>query len=77
MSSFPENMQTWYNVLGYSIDLYFHDCKLTMDTDENGHSDRSIDYKIKRQKAREQEIGCKFIRIDPDKESFDNFRAIN
>ena len=48
-----------------------------MDTDENGHSDRNIDYKIKRQKAREQEIGCKFIRIDPDKEGFDNFRAIN
>ena len=25
----------------------------------------------------EQELGCKFIRIDPDKEEFDVFRAIN
>ena len=25
----------------------------------------------------EQELGCKFIRIDPDKEEFDIFRAIN
>ena len=27
--------------------------------------------------ATEQELGCKFIRIDPDKEDYDNFRAIN
>ena len=25
----------------------------------------------------EQELGCKFIRIDPDEEEFDIFRAIN
>ena len=31
----------------------------------------------KRQKAIEQEPGCTFIRIDPDKEEFDIFRAIN
>ena len=30
-------------------------------------SDRNIDYKIKGQKAIEQEIGCKFALIDPDK----------
>ena len=33
-------------------------------------SDRNIDYKIKGQKAIEQEIGCKFALIDPDKEEF-------
>ena len=32
---------------------------------------------IKRQKAIEQEIGCKFIRIDPDKEEFDIFKTAN
>ena len=37
---------------------------------------RNVDYKIKRQKAIEQELGCKFIRIDPDKEDFDIFRTI-
>ena len=52
MSSFEgENMQTQYNVLSYTIDLYFHDYKRTMEIYENGHSDRNIDYEIKKQKA--------------------------
>ena len=33
--------------------------------------------KKKIQKAIEQELGCKFIRIDPDTKDFDAFRAIN
>ena len=33
--------------------------------------------KKKIQKAIEQELGCKFIRIDPDTKDFDVFRAIN
>ena len=78
MSSFEgENMQTQYNVLSYIIDLFFHDYKLANEIDENGRSDRNIDYEIKRQKAIEQKLGCKFIRIDPDKENFDIFRTIN
>ena len=32
---------------------------------------------MKIQKEVEQELGCKFIRIDPDKEDFDIFRTIN
>ena len=77
MSSFEgEKMQTQYNVLGYRIHLYFHDYKLAIETNENGHSDRNIDYEIKRKKPIEQEIGCKFIRINPGKEDFDIFRAI-
>ena len=32
---------------------------------------------MKRQKAVEQELGCKFIRIDRDKEGFNIFRTIN
>ena len=52
MSSFEgENMQTQYNVLGYKIDLCFHDYKLAIEIDENRHSERNIDYKIKGQKA--------------------------
>ena len=48
MSSFEgENMQTQYNVLSYRIDLYFHDYKLAIEIDENGHSG-GIDYEIKR-----------------------------
>ena len=37
MSSFEgENMQGQYNVLGYKIDLYFHDNKLATEIDQNG-----------------------------------------
>ena len=68
---------TQYNVLSYSIDLYFHDCKLAIEIDENGQSNRSIDYEIKRQKAIAQELGCKFIRINPDKEDFDIFKTVS
>ena len=60
-------------IIGYRIDLYFHDYKLTIKVDENGHSDRNIDYEIKRKKAIEQELGCTFIKIDPHTEEFDIF----
>ena len=50
--------------------------KLT-EIDENGDSYRNLGYETKRQKAMEQDLGCKFIRIDPDKEDFDIFRYIN
>ena len=57
--------------------MFLNDYKLAKKINENGFSDRSIDYEIKRQKAIEQELCCKFIRIDPDKEGSDIFRAIN
>ena len=55
------NMKIQYNVLSFRIDLYFHDYRLAIEINENGHSDRNIDYEIKRQKAIERERGCKFI----------------
>ena len=77
MGSFEgENIQIQYNVLSYRIDLHFQDYKLAIEIDENGHSHRNIDYEIKRQEAIEQELGCKFIRIDPGKEDFDIFKAV-
>ena len=45
--------------------------------DENGHSNRNISFEIKRQKTIEQELYCKFVRIDPDKKDFDIYSAIN
>ena len=45
-----ENIQIQF-VLGYRIDLYFHDFKLTMEIDENRLSDRNVDYEIKRKMA--------------------------
>ena len=70
-------MQTQYNALSHRIDLYFHDYKLAIEINENGHSHRIIDYEIKRQKVLKQELDCNIISIDPDKEDFDVFRTIN
>ena len=72
-----EKMQTQYSVLGYRIDLYFHDYKLAVEVDEKGHRDRIIDQEVRRQKALEKELGCEFIRINPDEENFNIFKAIN
>ena len=69
MCSFEgENMQKRYNVLSYRIDLSFHDDKLAIGIDEKEHSDEYIDLEIKIQKEIQQEVGCKFIRTDTDKD---------
>ena len=72
-----ENMQTQYSVLGYKIDLYFHDCKLAIEVDEKGHRGKNIDHEIKRQKAAKKELGCECIRVDPDEEDVNIFTVIN
>ena len=55
ISSFEgKNIQMQHNVLGYRIDLYFHDYKIAIEIDKNRNSDRNIDYEIKRQKAMQQ-----------------------
>ena len=64
-----ENKQTQYSVLGYKIDLYFHDYKLAIEIDEKGHKDRNINHEIEKQKALEKELNCKFIRINFDKKN--------
>ena len=52
-SSFEgENRQTQYSVLGYRIQLYFHDHNLTKEIDGNGHSDRIIDHEIEKIKKK-------------------------
>ena len=65
------------NIIGYKIDLYFHEYKLATEIDELGHNDRNIDYKIPRQRVIEKELGCVFIRINPDAEDFNIFKEIN
>ena len=72
-----ENMQTQYSVLGYRIDLYFHDYRLAIEVDEKGHKDRNINHEIQRQKALEKELRHEFIRINPDEEDFKIFKAVN
>ena len=57
--------------------MNFHDYKLAIEIGENDHSDRNVDYEIKRQKAIEQKLGDNFIIIVPAKENFDVSKAIN
>ena len=45
-----EFMQTHYNIIRYRIDLYFYDYKLAIKIDGNGHSDKSINYELKKAK---------------------------
>ena len=48
-----------------------------MAIDEYNYEDRDIGCEIKRQKALEKKLGCKFIRINPEKKNFNVFQAIN
>ena len=72
-----KNIQTHYRVLEYEIDIYFHDYKLAVEIYEKDPQDRDISPEIERQKVLEKELGCKFIRNNPDKENFDIFKAHN
>ena len=51
-----EDMQTQSTVIGYRIDLYFHEYNLAIEVDEFGHNDRNIDYEIQRQRALERAL---------------------
>ena len=62
-----EDMQTQYTVIGYRIDLYFHEYKLAIEVDELGHNDRNIDYEIQRQRATEKEPVVCLLELIPMK----------
>ena len=64
-----ESLQTQYSFLGYRIDLYFHKHKLAIEVGELEHADRNLSNEI--------ELNYVFIRINPDKENFNIFNAIN
>ena len=72
-----EDMETQYNALGCRTDLYFHDYKLAIEIDEKGHQDRNQDYEAKREELIKKELDCKFIRNNPDEESFKITKANN
>ena len=55
-----KNIQTQFSVLGYRINLYFHEYKLVIEVDELGYTNRIINNEIQRQKALEKELNCVF-----------------
>ena len=46
-----EKMQTQNTMLPYRMNIHFHDYKLAMEINENSHSNRNIDYEIKKTKS--------------------------
>ena len=72
-----KDIQTQYSVLGYRIDLYFHEYKLAIEVDELGHTNRNANHEIERQKVLENKLNCTFIRINPDEKDFNIFQEIN
>ena len=50
---------------------------MAIEVDELGHINRNIDYELQRQRAIEKELGCVFIRINPDEKDFNIFKEIN
>ena len=68
--------KTWKQKLqNYRIDLSFHDYKLAVEVDEGGHKDRNQDYEKQREELIKKDLGCIFIRINPDEEGFKISRA--
>ena len=58
------------SVASYHIDIDSPSTKLAIETDENNYDDRHPSYEQPRQERIEVEIGCKFLRVNPDASDF-------
>ena len=76
-TSSGENISLQRSVLSYEIDIYLPEHKLAIEIDELGHADRDTNKEIARQTATENNLGCRFIRIKPDKKYFNIFVEIS
>ena len=64
-------------VITNKYDIYFHKHEFAIEVDELGHADKNLSNEIERQKAREKELNCVFIRYNPDEKKFKIFKEIN
>ena len=55
----------------FRINVYVTEYLLVVEIDEKCHTDRDLILEMKRQKALEKQLGCKFIRINTSKEGCD------
>ena len=58
------------SIANHRIDLYLPKQKLAIEIDENNHSDRDPLYEQAREERIQEELGCKFLRINPDAPDF-------
>lgn len=54
----------------YRVDLYFPDQRLVVECDEHDHEDRDQEYEKLRETELTEELGCKFVRYNPDAPDF-------
>lgn len=64
------NIRKQFKVLSYFIDLYFIDNKIAIECDELDHKYRDDAYEEKREQDISINLGCKFIRFNPDATDF-------
>ena len=57
-------------VANYRVDLYLPKQRLAIEIDENNHADRDPSYEQAREERIQEELGCKFLRINPDAPDF-------
>ena len=56
--------------------MHFLEHELAIEVDEKGHTDRDEKKENEREEKIKKELGCKFIRINPDAENYDIFVEI-
>ena len=68
MSKVPVEFQK--SVKNFRIDLYLLNQKLAIEIDEHNHADRDPTYEREREMYIKAQLGCKFLRINPDSKGF-------
>lgn len=74
-SQFESELQ--YPIGEYKIDLYFPKLQIAVECDENGHSDRSQEDEVIREKYIGMHLQCQMIRFNPDSPHFNIGTTIN
>jgi len=59
-----------YDDLKYSIDYYLPKYKIAIEIDDFDHKNRDQKYEHKREQFIKKQLGCIFIRCDPDDNKF-------
>ena len=73
-----EEILDQYNVNGYKLDLYFPKYNLAIECDERLHLQLQHQlYDIGREEYIKSQIGCSFIRYNPDAKDFDIYQLLN
>jgi very-short-patch-repair endonuclease len=74
--SFSVVMFKQFKVGSYRVDLYIEEYDLVVECDEYNHRDRDPQKEKEREEFIRSELGCEFIRFNPDCKNFSIFKVI-